>query len=291
MALSPVRIPFTNMKFKPDLPSNTLAPDEYNAGRNIETNIRGINSVYGDELILSNIPGNIVYMDAGYRDNLNYVFIVVTLEGHIYQVSAAGITDVTPTVITLTGYTQDTQFTSCWSGDVLFLNDTINPPMYLIPSETQFRVYGYPPDNYVWNYNPAWSSVSAGFLRLYATTNVGSILVAGNLTAITTGGQTVRLPTTVQWSQSFGVNSGPTTWAPTITNIANQLEIPIKGPIVDGFVCNGNFIAMSQWEAVIFAPIAYTSTSAPILGIQPLNQSRGLLNENAWANADRKSVV
>jgi hypothetical protein len=286
MKMSTPRIPFTAMKFKPDLAENTLAPDEYNGGRNIETNNRGINSVYGDEAILSNIPGNVLYVDAGYRDNENYSFIVVTLEGKFWNVNAAGIFDVTPGGGNIAGYNVNIQFTSCWSGDVFFLNDTIHAPYYLLPTETEFRQYDAPPDNYIWNYNPNWISLSAGFLRIFSTPNVGSILIAGNLTAIDTMANVIRLPTTIRWSQSFGTNSGPQTWAPTLTTIANELEIPVKGPIVDGFVCQGNFIAMSQWEAVIFSPIAYTSTSAPILGIQPLNQSRGLLNENCWANAD-----
>ena len=291
MAVTPLRIPFTNMKFKPDLPSNTLGPDEYNIGRNVETNIRGINSVYGDEAILSNIPGHIIYIEAGYRNNLDFSFIAVTREGYFYGINAAGITNLTPGNTAIAGYTDDTQFTSCWAGDVLFLNDSLHAPYYLIPTETRFRQYDHAPDNYVWNYlSPAFGgnyvSLTAGFLRIFSTPNVGSILIAGNLTYVDTTGNTIRLPTTVQWSQAFGVNAGPTTWAPTLTNVANQVDMPIKGPIVDGFVCQGNFYVLSQWECVVLSPIAYTSTVAPILGIQPMNQSRGLLNENCWANAD-----
>jgi hypothetical protein len=36
----------------------------------------------------------------------------------------------------------------------------------------------------------------------------------------------------------------------------------------------------------VFSPIAYTTTSAPVFGIKLLNQGRGLLNENCWANVD-----
>ena len=90
----------------------------------------------------------------------------------------------------------------------------------------------------------------------------------------------------MRWSQAFGLNAGPTTWEPTIANTANELEVPVRGPVLDGFPMNGNFYVCSYWDTVIFSPINYTSTSAPILGVRLLNQGRGLLNENCWANAD-----
>jgi hypothetical protein len=112
-------------------------------------------------------------------------------------------------------------------------------------------------------------------------------LIAGNLTAnVISTGTTVNFPNTVRWSQSFGQNSGPTTWAPTLVNVANELEIPVRGPVIDGFPLNGNFYVMSYWDTVVFSPIAFQNTTAPIFGIKLLNQGRGLLNENCWANAD-----
>jgi len=140
---------------------------------------------------------------------------------------------------------------------------------------------------YTWNYNPNWQSLTAGFVRLYSTPNVGNILVAGNLTVVpqrnllcnvTSGsaviactnatadlvGSTViglgiplgatvtsvsvgtsvtinvnatatntgitvsfglttleRYPTTIAWSQAFGINQAPQTWEPTNLNVAN----------------------------------------------------------------------
>ena len=293
MAVQPLRTSFAMMKYRPDIPSQALAPDEYNSGLNVETDIRAINSVLGEQAILSQIPGNAIYVSAGFRNNLDYSFIVATVEGRWYNVTGSGITNVTPGVgsnpsVALPGYYSDMPITDSWSGDVLFINDSINPPFYLLPTETEFRVYGSAPDNYVWNYNPAWTRLAAGFMRIYATPNVGSILIAGNLTATTTGSTIVRQPTTVRWSQAFGINAGPTTWAPTLTNIANELEIPVAGPIVDGFRSGTNFVICSYWDSVIFSPIGYTSTVAPVLGIQPLNQGRGLLNENCWANCDQQ---
>ena len=60
----------------------------------------------------------------------------------------------------------------------------------------------------------------------------------------------------------------------------------MRGPVIDGFPMGGNFYICSYWDTVIFSPINYVSSSAPILGVRLLTQGRGLLNENCWANAD-----
>lgn len=291
MAVNPVKTPFTNMTFTPDVPSSALQPNEYNAGYNIETNVRGINSVLGDQYILSTIPGHIIYVTGGFRQGLIWWFIVATVEGRWYAIDDAGYTDITPTSgFSGTGYSTNLPITSAWNGEVLFVNDQINPPMYLLPTANNFYLYGNPPDNYVWNYNSDWSSLTAGFLRLYNSPNLGSLLIAGNLTAnVISTGTTVNYPNTVRWSQNFGQNSGPTTWAPTLVNVANELEIPVRGPVIDGFPLNGNFYVCSYWDTVVFSPIAYQTNTAPSFGIKLLNQGRGLLNENCWCLVD--SVV
>ena len=140
---------------------------------------------------------------------------------------------------------------------------------------------------YTWNWNTNWKSVSAGFMRIYNTPNVGSILVAGNLTAINNNDETESYPVTVQWSQAFGLNQAPLTWTPTITNTANQLEVPLRGVALDAFPCNGQFFLCSYWDTVVFSPLNYSTTSAPILGVRLFNQGRGLLSANCSANTDR----
>ena len=141
---------------------------------------------------------------------------------------------------------------------------------------------------YSWNYNPNWVSVSANFMRLYSTPNVGSILVAGNLTAVPVSAPSTTqiYPVTVQWSQAFGLNQAPLTWSPTVTNVANQLEVPLRGPALDAFPSNGQFFLCSYWDTVVFSPLNYSTTSAPILGVRIYNQGRGLLSSNCWANTD-----
>jgi hypothetical protein len=142
---------------------------------------------------------------------------------------------------------------------------------------------------YTWNYNPNWVNVYANFMRLYNTPNVGSILVAGNLTAtpVSNPATTETYPVTIQWSQAFGLNQAPLTWEPTVLNVANQLEVPLRGPALDAFPCNGMFFLCSYWDTVVFSPINYATTSAPILGVRLFNQGRGLLSSNCWANTDK----
>ena len=291
------------MSFTPDVPSSALGPNEYNIGRNVETDTRGILSVLGDTNILSGIPGNVIYVTAGFWKDGLYWFVAATREGKWYALTGTSITEVTPDPTTSPNYISNqyndtTNFTDSWNGDILFINDTINPPMYLLPtiSPTKFRLYDQSyadqtPNKYVWNYytgtDPtSWDGLQAGFMRLYNSPNVGSLLIAGNLTAQQHNGTTVNYPTTVRWSQNFGLNSGPTTWAPTLTNVANELEVPVRGPVIDGFPLNGNFYVCSYWDTVVFSPIAYQTSTAPLFGIKIVNQGRGLLNENCWANGD-----
>ena len=303
MAVNPVKTPFTNMSFTPDVPSSALQANEYNAGANIETNVRGINSVAGDAYILSTVPGNVIFMTSGFRANNVFWFICATSQGQWYALTSSGITNITPGVGNFTGYSNNTVITASWNGNVVFFNDETNPPMYLLPSATTLSLYDYAPDNYVWNYDlgtngsgnvvPLYSSLTAAFVRVYNSPNLGSLLVAGNLTGniaanvVPNGGTIQYLPTTVRWSQNFGLNSGPTTWAPTISNVANEVEVPVRGPVIDGYTLNGNFYVHSYWDCVLFSPIAYTSTSAPVFGITKVTDGRGLINENCWAIVDQ----
>ena len=291
MAINPVKTPFGNMSFTPDVPPQALTANEYNSGYNVESDVRGVRCVNGDENILNVIPGTVIFVTAGFRGGNDYWFVAATDEGYWYGINDAGVTDLTPPSGPF-AYGPLTPITDSWNGEVLFINDTINPPLYLLPTETEFRLYdtSYPsqtPNTYVWNYNPEWSALTAGFVRLFASPNVGSLLIAGNLTAdVIATGLTENYPNTVRWSQNFGQNQGPTTWAPTATNVANELEIPVRGPVIDGFPLNGNFYVCSYWDTVVFSPIAFQNTQTPVFGIKLINNGRGLLNENCWSNAD-----
>jgi hypothetical protein len=118
---------------------------------------------------------------------------------------------------------------------------------------------------------------------------VGSILIAGNLRSVDKLSSVVtNFPNTVRWSRAFGLNDGPTTWEPTVNNVANELEVPVRGPVLDGFPSNGNFYVCSYWDTVVFSPINFQGTSTPVLGVRLFNQGRGLLNANCWTNADNE---
>jgi len=363
-----VRVPFNKMSFTPDVPSTALGPTEYNVGYNVETDVRGIRSVAGDQEILNTIPGTPTFVTGGFRQNDTFWFIVACTEGKWYASSSTQTWyEITPVGGPISGYTQATNITSAWNGTIPLFNDTIGAPMFLPDSPgailTQYSqqlpvsintityidivtqqitfqtpyaatpyiagqqiiITGvnsffngkyvvvscttttvnytaspggtYPGGEigtvspaYTWNYNPNWLSVTTNFMRMYSTPNVGSILVAGNLSAvpITNPSTTITYPVTVQWSQAFGLNDVPLTWTPTITNVSNQLEVPLRGPALDAFPSNGQFFLCSYWDTVVFSPLNYTTTSAPILGVRLYNQGRGLLSSNCWANADDK---
>ena len=372
-----IRIPFSKMSFTPDVPSTALGPNEYNEGKNVETDVRGIRSMAGDQAIFDDVPGpgSPTFITGGFRQDGVFWFVVATTAvdetpGKIY--ASKGVIsgpsswyDITPVnaAFDSSGYAQNTNITEAWNGTVLFLNDEHNPPMFwpdqedaiLIMYSNQIpldinditplavdtrlvtfdtvtnipfnvgdyvtitnvlpRYYngtwlvtactvddvtilctvsdaygtgGSVAPEYSWNYNADWSGVYAKFMRLYNTPNVGSILVAGNLTAINaTTDATELYPVTVQWSQAFGLNQAPITWTPTVINVANQLEVPLRGPALDAFPCNGQFFLCSYWDTVVFSPINYSTTSAPILGVRQFNQGRGLLSSNCWANTDK----
>jgi len=371
-----VRIPFTKMTFSPDVPSTALGPNEYNAGFNVETDVRGIRSMAGDQAILDNYPGAYAptYVTGGYRQDGNFWFVIATTDGSWYcndgmeEGPENGWYDITPPTITPTPgfYGQEQNITEAWNGTVVFFNDSKTAPMFWpqgtdanpVPNIIQYsqqvpldissivaingttrRVFFEDQDptipfssgsvvltnvqpryyngvwavvggstnyvditcnitdpyqtsgtveaEYTWNYNPSWKEVHATFMRLYNTPNVGSILVAGGLRATNQDDEQEVYPVTVLWSQAFGLNQAPVTWTPTVTNVANQLEVPLRGEVIDAFPCNGQLFLCSYWDTVVFSPINYATTSTPILGVRIFNQGRGLLTSNAWANTDK----
>ena len=428
------------MTFAPDVPSTALGPNEYNSGKNVETDVRGIRSIAGDEEILAAITGTPTFITGGFRPvtgSTTPVFytIVATTEGRWWAIGdGATWHDITPLAGVGT-YTQAQNITESWNGIIPFFNDEQNAPFFwpydqnnewpvmtlysqLLPmgidsiavdggdvsaqvitldatqpvkpfyagdrivisgvnqyydgtftvkdstttTVSYYAVPGaaYPGGSvgsvaplYAWNYNPNWKSYYAKFMRLYNTPNVGNILVAGNLVATpqvtitgsTTSGTATLLcataadnmtggtitgpgipagttvssvtvgtsltlsantttsevnqtfvivlatlelyPVTIQWSQAFGLNDAPLTWEPTITNVANQLEVPLRGEAIDGFPSNGQFFISSYWDTIVLSPINYTTTSVPILGVRLANQGRGMLTSNCWANTDK----
>ena len=287
-----LRTPFTNMSFTPDVPSNALGPLEYNNGLNVEADVRGMKKINGEQFILSQIPGHVIFMDGNFRTEATWVYVAATREGRWYQITSTGIVNITPGYganpsVALSGYNDDLNITSSWVGGVFFVNDTLRPPMYYRPTDTEIQIYDHAPDNYVWNYGSGVNATRAGFVRNFCAPNVGNILIAGNLTQDLGSGITVNYPTTVRWSQAFANTGVPATWEPTLTNIANEQEVPVRGPLIDGFFLGGNFYVCSYWDTVVFSPISYQSTAAPIFGVRLFNQGRGLLNNNCWANTDQ----
>lgn len=133
MAVKPVKTPFTNMSFTLDIPSAALAQEEYNIGLNVETDVRGINSVAGDQEIMNAINGNVIFTISGFRNNNLYWFVLATREGNWYAQNTAGVTNVTATANTYisNSYTNSSTITASWNGKTVIVNDGVNPPMWL----------------------------------------------------------------------------------------------------------------------------------------------------------------
>jgi hypothetical protein len=288
---SRLRTPFTSMSFTPDVPSNALGTTEYSNGLNVEADVRGIKKVGGEEEILSAIPGNVVFYEGGFRSEATWVYIAATREGKWYMLTAGGITNITPGVganpnVALSGYSDNVNITTSWVGNVFFINDGLRSPMYFLPTRTEINIYDTAPDNFVWNYDVGVSATRAGFVRNFCSPNVGNILVSGNLTKDFTVGTTVNYPTTIRWSQAFASSGVPQTWLPTLTNVANEQEVPVRGSLIDGFALGGNFYMCSYWDTAVMSPISYQNSTAPVFGVRLYNQGRGLLNNNCWTNTD-----
>lgn len=285
-----LRSPFSKMSFTPDVPSNVLGPMEYNSGKNIESDVRGIKKIFGEEEILTAVPAGPIFMEGGFRSETNWVYIIATRDssshGKWYMVTTSGVSNITPGVgadpaAYLSGYTANINITTSWVGNVFFINDTLNNPMYFLPTSNEITITA----NADWNYDVGVTSTKAGFVRNYCSPNVGNILIAGNLTKVISGTE-YNYPTTVRWSQAFANTGIPATWEPTLSNVANEQEVPVRGPLIDGFFLGANFYVCSYWDTVVFSPIAYQSTTAPIFGVRLFNQGRGLLNNNCWTNTD-----
>lgn len=446
--LEEITIPFTRMSFTPDIPAGSLSPNEYNSGRNLQTDLRGIRSVLGEVEVAEALTGTPVFITGGYRQDGYFYFVVGCVsnvnEGRWYQIHWDGANWITENVTPgysasptsfLPGYSTNINITDTWNGTCLIINDGVNAPMFLQGLAQEFQqysiiqtdgiydiqpislttmyiglnnylsslnapyvvgdritVYGVisptsfntsytvlsttsyelevtiPPNTfaseftaditgttltvssiasgsidvgtyiacagivqgtyiisqltgspgglgtylvsvsqsiastsmgifaftysgqvrpeYQWNYTPEWKALTAGFLHSFSSPNVGSILIAGNFGATDLNDVTSQYPNTVRWSQAFGLDTVPTTWEPQLANVANELEIPLRGPALDGFPCNGNFFVCSYWDTVVFSPINYQTTQIPILGCKLFNPGRGLLNTNCWVNAD-----
>ena len=289
-----LRTPFLNLSFTPDVPSNALGANEYNNGLNVEADVRGIKKIGGEQAILSTIPYFPLFMVGGFRSAGQFVYIVATRDssngGRWYLISASTITNITPGFsanpnVTLAGYTDNINITTSWVGEVFFINDGLGAPMYLLPTRTEINRYDTAPDSYVWNYDVGVTATTAGFMRNFCSPNVGNILIAGNLNK-TVGATTTNYPTTIRWSQAFIGTGLPSTWMPTLSNVANEQEVPVRGPLIDGFFLGGNFYVCSYWDTVVFSPINYQNSTAPVFGLRLLNQGRGLLNNNCWSATD-----
>jgi hypothetical protein len=383
-----VRIPFAKMSYTPDVPSTALSANEYNSGQNVETDVRGIRSMAGDEQILDNLPngsGPPTFVTSNFRDDGKFWFVVATAAvgatpgKYFASCDTTTWTDITPTAPTFDSsqYAQNTNITEGWNGNVLFLNDTFNPPLIWLPpldpavptpppvltmysNQVPLDIYSIAPQSvtaktvtfvttqdtapfvagefvtisqafpdvyngtwevvsctttqvvilcdvtnaysnggivapeYSWNFEPTYKSVTAGFLRLYNTPNIGTLLMCGDITKVDQNDVPTRFSTLMRWSQGFIDQIGdpvpaPVTWDSYDPAQINNSEtsLPIRGPVVDAFPCNGQIFVSSYWDTVVISPLNFSTTDTASLGVRPFNQGRGMLSSNCWANTDK----
>lgn len=286
------RVQFQNMSWTPDVPSNVLSENEYSIGLNVETDVRSINKVLGEQEVLAQIPGTPVYLTGGNRTNINFVFLVATREGRWFKVDLSGVSNITPGVganpnVALNGYSDSVNITDSEVGGVFFLNDGLRPPMFFRPTDNEIQIYDTAP-GFIWNYEAGLgvSRVTASFVRAYASPH-GNVLVAGNLIKYLTTGITQVLQATLRWSDLFANGSAPLTWNVSLTTFSNEVDLPVRGPLIDGYHFNGNFYVASYWDTCSLFPIAYQSTTQPVFSIKLINSGRGLLSNNSWTNTDQ----
>ena len=130
-----VRIPFNKMTFSPDVPSTALGPNEYNLGKNVEADVRGIRSVSGDEEILPAVTGTPTYITGGFRPVAGQVqprfyTIIATVEGKWWAIGGGSTWhDITPSAGVGT-YTQAQNITDSWNGIIPFFSDEQNAPFF-----------------------------------------------------------------------------------------------------------------------------------------------------------------
>ena len=199
MTISVVKLPLAKMTFSPDVPAAALGPNEYNDGKNIETDVRGIKKILGEEEILTAIPAGQIFMDGGFRSEASWVYIVATRDsnshGKWYMVTTSGVSNITPGVgsnpnVYLSGYTADLNITTSWVGSVFFINDSLRPPMYFLQTATEIYIYDAAPDYYVWNYDVGVTSITAAFANFGGTKTTETfapVFVIASATVLKTG--------------------------------------------------------------------------------------------------------
>ena len=226
-----VRIPLTAMSFTPDVPATQLGANEYNAGLNVEADVRGIRSVAGEQEILSHIPGTPNYITGGFRQDGYFWFVAATDEGkwwanrgdHIGNPTGNGGVwiDITPGGTTFTGYAQNTNITEAWNGTVVIFNDTINPPFFL-PDEANTKLVNYKNNQTAVDITTI-GALSAGQRTITVSTAYATApFVAGDRIAITmTSGNTA-------FTGVYKVVSSTTTTITYETTVADACTAPAR---------------------------------------------------------------
>ena len=267
MAVQPVKTPFTKMTFSPDVPSSALAANEYNAGQNVESDVRSVKSVLGDQYILSQITGNPIFVTSGFDVNSVYWFIVATSQGHWYAIDSAGITDVTPLYGTFTGYSTSTTITASWSTNSLTAS-------YLTPVNS-YQIA-----------NLTASNISASG-AIIATSFTGSLF---GTSSVATSASNADTASSLVTTNNYGVASLNINTNSPINAGAFRLNIKtnVSRSVNSGSIAlqssdNATIYLNTSWGGANFNPIVQAGDTGIIFLSSSIDQAQGFFIA-PWAN-------
>jgi hypothetical protein len=177
------------------------------------------------------------------------------------SVTGATEVDVTPTVIT-TGDTEQ-PFTSCFLGNVAYVNRRQNVPFSKTVADTRFQPLA--------NWDASWR---CGVLRPFKDT-----LIALN---VTKGG--VEFPSMVKWSDFTQFGSVPPSWDATspTNNAGENILNEMVGPIIDGLALRDSFYIYGAREVWAVNYIGGTF----IYDFRKRFNDRGAINTNCVVEVD-----
>lgn len=202
-------------------PSDIEDPAVFTAGVNVRFRNGKVSRgpVFRTVAPLSFEPGHCVAIppsSAGY----DQVVLVSAAFDKIARLNGSTFEDLTPSGLSPLA---EGSITSCFLGGVSYLNSGNNTPVYLAPSDSQYR------------FIPDWpATYKCNVLRAYKDTLVAL--------GVSKNGQ--LYPTMVKWSDLAGFGNPPGSWDPTSTtnsageNIVNEMQ----HAIVDGLALRNSFI-------------------------------------------------
>lgn len=251
-----------------DIPAWDLPPNAFSNG----SNVRFLGGKVGRTPVFRTLstpleadPQTLV----GYRPSSGYDLVIYGgADGSIYDTLG---NDRTPPGRVLS--TDARPWTSCFLGDVLYLNRPSHVPAALLIDAPTFV------DLDAWD--ASWRCRSLRAVR--------DQLFAFNITK-----GLVELPSTVKWSDITLAGQMPGSWDPTVlSGAANEVLLPkLESPLVDGVPLSDNLVAYAENQIVLFEFTGDTADAGQNLWInRPLFNNAGMISPNCGVEVDGRHYV